>query len=201
MLASTETWVRRLGMLGGLVAILIPLLGFSRADRQRKGARQGRGIRLLNWPTTFGAFILYLVGGFLLWRPLPIRLSPTRRWGLLLLGMLLYFPGIGLYLWGYKTLGRLFSPSSSFGVRLYRDHTLITAGPYRFVRHPMYLGVILAAAGALILYRTWTAVFYALSALAVIARARKEEEILAQTFGQEWENYQTQVPGWLPRFW
>jgi protein-S-isoprenylcysteine O-methyltransferase Ste14 len=78
-------------------------------------------------------------------------------------------------------LGHMFGISSGFGATLYQDHKLIRNGPYRFVRHPMYLAVILAAFGALLIFR-----------------ARQEERLLAEEFGEEWQRYRRDVPGWLP---
>ena len=98
--------------------------------------------------------LLFVGVGIALWYPLPIVLSPGMHLIMLIAGSLLYFLGIALYLWGYRTLGRMFSISSGLGATLYQDHRLIRIGPYRFVRHPMYLAVILAASGALLIFRS-----------------------------------------------
>jgi protein-S-isoprenylcysteine O-methyltransferase Ste14 len=198
MMPALEKWTKRLGVLAGLAAILVPVLSYRHADRQPRGRKtQGAGPRL-TWPQMAGATVVYLGGGILLWRPIPLRLSRPQRLASLLAGSLLYFPGVGLYLWGYVSLGRLFAPSSSRGAELYSDHRLVTTGPHAIVRHPMYLGVLLAAFGALLIFKTWAMVPYALSSLVVISRAKREEQLLAEEFGEEWERYCQRVPGWLP---
>ena len=144
--------------------------------------------------------VIFVAVGVALWRPLPIVLSPTLLISILVIGSLLYFPGIALYLWGYWTLGRMFGISSGFDATLYRDHQLIRSGPYRYVRHPMYLAVILAAFGALLIFRTWAMVSFVPLSLGVILRARREERLLGEEFGEEWETYRREVNGWIPRY-
>jgi protein-S-isoprenylcysteine O-methyltransferase Ste14 len=199
MLQVLETWVRRIGVLFGLLAVLTPLLGYRRSRGRPIGRRAGKGTCYLNWSVSMSAALAYVVGGILAWRSLPLSLSEKARWACLILGAATYFPGVGLYAWGYKSLGKQFSPSSSFGARLYSDHSLIQGGPYRIVRHPMYLGVLLAAGGALLLYRTWAMLVYGASVLVVLVRARKEDALLAEEFGDAWEIYRKKVPGWVPR--
>jgi protein-S-isoprenylcysteine O-methyltransferase Ste14 len=92
------------------------------------------------------------------------------------------FFGLGLYLWGLNTLGENFNVSSGFGIRLQQAHRLVTKGPFAYVRHPMYLGVMLAAWGGSFLYRTWTMLIFAVMMFGLIVRARREEEVL-QVFG------------------
>jgi protein-S-isoprenylcysteine O-methyltransferase Ste14 len=94
----------------------------------------------------------------------------------------------------------MFNVSSSMGAELYKDHQLVTSGPFAYIRHPMYIGVLLAGWGALLLFRTWAMIPYALSTLAIPLRARREEEALAQAFGEAWQAYQDQVPSWIPSF-
>ena len=67
------------------------------------------------------------------------------------------------------------------------------------MRHPMYLAVMIAALGSLLLYRTWAALAFAVLMLGLVVRARREERVLAQEFGQEWQEYAARVPAWLPR--
>ena len=180
--------------------ILIPLLSFRHAHIYIRGRSSGAAARLLRWPVIFIQTILFVAVGIALWRPVPTSFPPGIKLSVLIIGSLVYFPAIALYLWGYWTLGRMFGISSGFGATLYQDHKLIRSGPYRCVRHPMYLAVILAAFGALLIFRTWAMVLFSVSSLGVILRARREERLLAEEFGEEWENYKQYVPGWLPGF-
>jgi protein-S-isoprenylcysteine O-methyltransferase Ste14 len=164
---------------------------------------QGRTTGLARQILTLPAYLLISVGFFgtcyLLWRPLPLALSAQARTVTLALGALLLFPGLALVLWGRFTLGEMYYVSSSMGAQLYADHRLITYGPFAFVRHPMYVGILLASAGGLLIYRTWTLVFTTVAFLGLALRARREEQALAAEFGEQWEAYRQQVPAWIPR--
>ena len=200
MLSTIECWIKLLATLAGIAVILIPLFGFRRAQAHARGRSSGTAARLLRWPVMLVQTALFVAIGIALWRPLPIVLSPTLLIRVLVIGSLLYFPGIALYLWGYRTLGHMFGISSGFGATLYQNHHLIRGGPYRYVRHPMYLAVILAALGALLIFRTWAMVLFSVLSLGVILRAQREERLLGEEFGEEWEAYCQEVDGWIPRF-
>jgi protein-S-isoprenylcysteine O-methyltransferase Ste14 len=62
----------------------------------------------------------------------------------------------------------------------------------------MYFGIVSAAIGSLLLYRMWTTLCLAAAVFALMMRARREEKVLAQEFGSQWEVYSSSVPGWLP---
>ena len=145
------------------------------------------------------ATILFVLVGALLWRPLPMEVQSWQRVIMISVGVLLFFGGLTLYLWGMRSLGRMFGPSSGFGVRLYATHRLVTTGPYAHVRHPMYLAVITTATGSFLLYRTWAALGFAITMFGLAVRARREESVLTREFGSEWEAYASEVPAWLPR--
>jgi protein-S-isoprenylcysteine O-methyltransferase Ste14 len=68
---------------------------------------------------------------------------------------------------------------------------LITTGPYRLIRHPLYLGMFLATIGLAVAFRSLWGMFITLVAFvpAGLWRARLEEQALAQRFEQEWEEY------------
>jgi protein-S-isoprenylcysteine O-methyltransferase Ste14 len=200
MLTTIEYWLQLLTVLTGITVILIPLLGFRREQVRLRGRSLGTETGLLRWPGMLALTIVYVTVGIALWRPLPVILPPSVHIVILVVGSLLYFPGIALYLWGYRTLGHMFGISSGFGATLYQDHKLIQDRPYRFMRHPMYLAVILAAFGALLIFRTWAMVLFSILSLGVVVRARREERLLEEEFGEEWETYMQNVPGWWPAF-
>jgi len=119
---------------------------------------------------------------------------------MLISGALLYLPGLALVLWGRLALGRNYFVSTGLGAQLFADQQLVTGGPYAFVRHPMYVGLALAAWGALLIYFTWTTVYFAVFAPLLFLRARREEQALAAEFGEQWQAYCKRVPAFWPRF-
>lgn len=205
MLDSAEKWVRRAGALGTLIASIAVYTGLWRGLRHAKGRVSGpapavarvltAGSKPLWVAVTAGAL------GFLyaLWRPIPARLSTPVRAAATIVGALLYLPGLAIMVWGRTTMGDMHNVSSSFAVQLYADHRLVTAGPFAFVRHPMYVGGIMAELGALLLYRTWTTLLVAFNVPSLLMRAGREEQALADEFGDQWTEYAKRVPRWVPR--
>lgn len=195
-----EIWLYRLGGVAALVALLMAVLGFRRAARHPAGYQSGPAARWLRFPVFLFSALLFISMGYLLWKPLPLNLSSQVRLAFDLAGASIYFPALALYLWGLACLGEMFTASSGFGVRLPEGQRLVTGGPYRYVRHPMYLGVILAGIGGLLLYRTWSMLIFALLMFGLVLRARREEQALRDLLGDEWCAYMGRVPAWLPRF-
>jgi len=197
-LDTFEPWVRWIGAADALVTLAVMLVGLARSLTRPRGRAVGRANQMLRPPTYIVIFIGYFGLWYLLWKPLPIDLSPAARIVALALGALLLFPGLALALWGRLTLGKMYNVSSALGAQLYADHRLITHGPYAIVRNPMYVGIIAATLGGLLIYRTWSLVF-ALTSFGMVIRARREEKALAAEFGQQWIDYCKRVPGWIPR--
>jgi protein-S-isoprenylcysteine O-methyltransferase Ste14 len=77
---------------------------------------------------------------------------------------------------------------------------LITSGPYRFARHPLYLGMFVAAIGLAVAFRSLWGMFITLAVFvpAGLWRARLEEEALARRFGQAWEGYARRTRFMIP---
>ena len=79
----------------------------------------------------------------------------------------------------------------SIFVALQPDHRLKTDGYYRFVRHPSYLGALLAMAGWALVFRSIIGLLLTVAmCVAIIARIRAEEEFLVQEFGDQYRAYQ-----------
>ena len=196
-----EKRVRWIGAVAMLVTLASIFVGLGRGLRRPKGRQTGQAKQILRLPVYLLIGVPYFGFCFCLWRSLPLKLSARARIGALLLGSLLYFPGLALVFWGRVTLGKMYNASSSFGVERYADQRLITHGPYAIVRHPIYVGLLIAALGGLLIYRTWTLVFLAMNAVGVIVfRSRREEEALALEFSEQWAAYCQQVPACLPHW-
>jgi protein-S-isoprenylcysteine O-methyltransferase Ste14 len=195
-----ELWIGRIGGLAAATALAAALRGLQLAARRPSAREEGAARQVLRWPLQMLGTLAFVGVGAALWRPLPWQPSGAARCAALLAGALLLFGGIALYLWGMHTLGQVFDGSSGFGVRLQSGHRLVTYGPYAVTRHPMYVAVICAFSGALLLYRTWAMALYGVMMLGLVVRGRREERVLAEEYGDEWRTYCRRVPGWLPRF-
>lgn len=200
-----EKWVQRAGAAWALIASAAVYSGIISGSRREKGAATegtpaAAKLLMSGRPVVFAPItVLSLWVLRLLWRPVCPNLPDGLRRATLIAGSLLYFPGLALMVWGRITMGKMHNVSSVAGVQLYADHKLVTTGPFGLVRHPMYVGGIMAEIGALLLYRTWTTVLIAINAPMLPARARREEELLASHFGEEWREYSGRVAAWIPR--
>ena len=201
-LELAEIILRGAGGLFAFTTLAVVFYGIWRGTRRPAGRTSGRAAGWLRSALFYFLATAGYVGisiGF--WKPLPLDLVPGVHLILLIAGSLFYFPGLALVLWGRLALGKMYFVSTSFGAQLYADHRLVTHGPFAMVRHPMYLGLVVAALGSLFLYHTWTTLAYAIFAPFVLLRARREEIALAAEFRQEWNDYCRRVPAFIPRPW
>ena len=77
---------------------------------------------------------------------------------------------------------------------------LVIWGPYRWVRNPMYVGVLTILIGESLAFSTALLAYAAMVVLAFyLFVLLYEEPTLARRFGTEYENYKRRVPGWMPR--
>lgn len=107
--------------------------------------------------------------------------------------------GLALRTWAVYTLGNLFTMHISVG----KGHRIIRSGPYAVIRHPSYAGAfVLYVASAVFMHAWFSAVASALIlALAFIRRIHREETVLKEAFGKEYESYCTEVKRVIPGVW
>lgn len=185
--------------MAALTALSAALTGITRGRRRPRVGSLGQA-NAVSRPVPLAAATAGFLGvSAVLWRPLPIPLGLRAQALAAGTGATAPLAGVGLYLAGMAALGPAYNVSSTFGASLFEGQRLVTSGPYAIVRHPMYLGLAIAAVGASLLYRTGTTLAYVVALPVLVARARREDEALAAAFGPEWAAYRDRVPAWIPR--
>jgi protein-S-isoprenylcysteine O-methyltransferase Ste14 len=195
-----ESIVQWVGGLFAYSALALVLYGVWRGTQRKAGRTTGKTGHFLR---TFWFYLVSVVLFFSIayfgWVPLRWTIQAQARFWMLAIGALLYFPGMAFTIWARLTLGKNYFVSTGFGAQLFEGHQLVTTGPFAIIRHPMYAGLILASVGALLIYFTWTTVYFALFAPLTLVRARREEQALSAEFGGQWQEYRRRVPAFIPR--
>lgn len=145
--------------------------------------------------------VLALAGALLFARGLSIgvlgrRFLPPLPW-IWYAGVALTIAGLALAFWARYHLGRNWSAQ----ITLKEGHTLVCGGPYKYLRHPIYSGILLAIVGTALtvgLYRALLAVF--LAGLGFWWKARQEDAWLARAFGEQFERQRRRTGRLLPRW-
>ncbi len=159
-------------------------------DRWQEGTFILFGLRLSGMPW-FVASLAWLINPeWMAWSSLPlpdwvrwIGLGIVCLWGLLLV-------------WTFHHLGKNLTDT----VVTRKEHTLVTSGPYRFVRHPFYLAFAIALVGGSLVAANWFIFLMGCLPFAfLVARTRIEEAKLIERFGDEYRDYMARTARFLPR--
>jgi protein-S-isoprenylcysteine O-methyltransferase Ste14 len=128
--------------------------------------------------------------------PLPLNSPLTPRADLTqILGAAICVSGLLITIWARRTLAGNWSSDITFK----QDHELIRAGPYHFVRHPIYTGVLVMGLGAALAIehlRVWLAV--GVMFLGFWIKLKREEALLLRHFPVTYPAYQKQVKATVP---
>lgn len=111
------------------------------------------------------------------------------------LGLGLYAGGNVISLYALRALGKQYSGY----VTLQNDHQLVDTGIYAVIRHPIYLRALMVFVGLPLLFRSWLVLpVLPLGAWFVCYRIRREERLLAETFGEQYRAYSGRTRRLLP---
>jgi len=171
-----------------LLAFAAPLLLCDGRSKER--ARQGAGGRA---PVIANLLVFALfLATLLLFSSYPDKAAL----GAALLGSIIAVVGAGLILRSRVELG----PAWSLAPMADQRTGLVTTGPYRVVRHPIYLGLTLVAAGQALAFASWPALLVVLIGIipTFAWRALAEEQLLACVFGEDYARYRRQTKMIIP---
>jgi len=169
------------------------------ALRVRGGIRRG-GRTVERWTL---AVVMVTAGGGLVaglrladWHAAEIG---SAQWVLFLVGLALMGVGLVVRLWAILTLGRFFTVD----VRVHAGQTVVDGGPYRWVRHPAYTGLLLFFVGMGLALTNWASllVLALLPAVGLLVRIRSEERALLAGLGEDYRRFAETRRRLFPGIW
>jgi protein-S-isoprenylcysteine O-methyltransferase Ste14 len=171
----------------------------SESSTDRRAQREGRlhliALALFG-PAWFGGTILYIM--------LPSWIAflsiPLPDWfRLVLVGITI--PSIPFIFWGYRTLGKNWVHALDPSKFLQKEReTLVTSGPYRYVRNPIYLGSFVFIITMAFVAANWLLLLPALVLIVIIyGQIGNEEHMLIDRFGDEYREYMKRTPRIIPK--
>jgi protein-S-isoprenylcysteine O-methyltransferase len=115
-----------------------------------------------------------------------------------LVGLAVGLGGAAVLIWAAAALGRFLVHEAA----VFQDHALITSGPYRMLRHPIYSGYLAMLLGSgLGTLNVWLLALWPLSLLGILVQAGAEERLLVAKFGEAYRHYAGRTGQLVPRLW
>jgi protein-S-isoprenylcysteine O-methyltransferase Ste14 len=152
-------------------------------------------MRKINLPSAIFVFaaLIVMVIGFWTRASLPVSRESGR-----LLGMLVFLSGMTLFTWAGVCLQRAF-----YGNVEPLTDRIVTEGPYRWLRHPLYLSMLIALIGINLALRSWWGIVGGLVLFlpALVYRARLEDRAMEKRFGLSWQEFTGRTYFLLPLIW
>jgi protein-S-isoprenylcysteine O-methyltransferase Ste14 len=140
----------------------------------------------------FIAVIVYVINpAWLAWASLSFPL--WLRWT----GVGIALFGFALLQWSQYTLGKNWSDTP----RMIQEQSLVTHGPYQFIRHPIYTAFLLILGSSLLISANWLIGFawIGMTILEVVSRISFEENLMLEYFGEEYREYMGRTGRLLPK--
>jgi protein-S-isoprenylcysteine O-methyltransferase Ste14 len=162
--------------------------------RGKAWTSRDRGTRLIVSLSLAGAIVLgWSVPGWV-----PVLSTPAPD-GFALAGLVVIWLGLAVRVWAVLALGGSFSTY----VQVERDQPVVTRGPYRWVRHPSYTGLLLIALGFGIGAANWLSLLICaiLPPLGLLPRIAVEESELVRVLGEPYRRYQATTHRLVPGLW
>ena len=113
------------------------------------------------------------------------------------IGVILCAAGMAFLVWARQHLGKNWSQTVSAKI----GHELVTSGPYRYARHPMYAGGLIAAVGSAIVCGRAFVFLLVLLGTIFLRRLGAEEKLMTQQFPKDYPEYKKRTKALIPFVW
>lgn len=185
----------------GAVWLFLELALLAR-DRQRGtgGTGKDRGTRALNFVLIVIAILAADALNAAIGKHSPLRIPGAGAHGWpAITGLVIVWLGLVIRVWSVIVLGRLFRTT----VEVDAAQPVVSRGPYRWVRHPSYTGLLLIAAGYGLALSTWPGLVICLllPVAALLRRIRVEEAELTRVLGGPYRDYRDHTKRLIPGVW
>jgi protein-S-isoprenylcysteine O-methyltransferase Ste14 len=178
-----------------IIAIAVPFRFKSQStgeslDRTQEGIITMIALRLSGL-LVWGSVIAFMINpASMAWAAMP--LPAAVRWS----GVALTALTAPLLFWTLRSLG----PNLTDTVVTRRAHTLVTQGPYQWVRHPFYVCMALFTTATALITANWFVLAAGVAGFAILAaRSRTEEGKLLERFGEPYRAYRAATGRFIPR--
>jgi protein-S-isoprenylcysteine O-methyltransferase Ste14 len=188
-----------------ILAALIFFTGIGISSYYRRKADKETGEKISRKVDGTVMMIVIKIGGLILWMsPLMYLINPQwMAWSKIGLPEPIRWLGVGLGIlcvlgiyWLFSSIGNSISPTSATR----QQHQLVTSGPYRWVRHPLYtVGASMFIAFGMAADNWFIAALGVLAFIGMAIRTPKEEANLIEKFGDEYREYMKRTGRFLPR--
>jgi protein-S-isoprenylcysteine O-methyltransferase Ste14 len=118
----------------------------------------------------------------------------SRNTGIQIVGFIIFISGLLLAIWARVSLGK------NWGMPMTQKQNpeLVTTGPYKYIRHPIYTGILVAILGTTIVSSIFWLFIFSITAIYFIYSALQEEKTMVKQFPKEYTNYKSKTKMLLP---
>jgi len=191
-------WIGKITLLVGTAAVIVIRAPHGRRNAKLKVVQSERGkleiaLLTLMWFVGIVLPIVWVATPLFSFADYPLYPAPYCS------GVVLFLLGLWLFYRAHADL----ATNWSYSLDIRENHTLITTGVYRRIRHPMYASIFLLAIGQALFVSNWIVgpIYLCGFALLFVLRVGREERMMLQRFGSDYETYMEHSKRLIPGIW
>ena len=151
-----------------------------------------------DWTLVLTALLYFTAGAIIVLEFFTI--NRKLDWSFIIIGSVIFLTAIFLRRWSIKTLGNQWAIHVTGSSKLNNGLVLVTTGPYKYVRHPIYTSYILDLVGLAVIFSAFYALIFVIiiNVPSYILRSLFEEKSAFKRFGQQYSEYKNKTSFMIP---